>query len=115
MEELRKWISTLFLVLLVITGISLYNSKLELEVQDGNIEVLKDEIGKIEVRLDSVSNLLRLERMRYDSLTRQIDSSELRYNQIINKYKYRKKEVEYLNADESINFLHEMIGGNYGN
>lgn len=109
MEQMNKWISSLILFILLVTSVSLYRSRVEVDMQDEDIEVLMDEIGKIEMRLDSVSNLLRLERMRYDSLCREIDSSEIRYNIIIEKYKYKKKEVEYLNADESINFLYQSL------
>lgn len=78
-------------------------------MQDDDINVLMEEIGRVEDRLDSVSRLLTIERLRYDSLCNELDSSEIRYDNIIKRYNIRKEQIKYLNADESINFLHKEL------
>lgn len=109
MESIKNALSSIFLILLIVAGISLYNTNKVIDMQDEEIEVLIEEISKADSRVDSMSTLLQIERSKYDSLCSELDSSEIRYNNIIKRYKVKKEKVKYLNADESINFLHHLI------
>lgn len=64
---------------------------------------------EIENSIDSMNLLLTIEKSKYDSLLRSIDSSKIRYDNINYKYKIIKDSIKYLNSDESIIFLTKML------
>lgn len=109
MENIRKAISYSLFSLLLVASISLYRASIEVDMQNEEIEILMEEIGYVEDKVDSISALLQIERRKYDSLCNELDSSEIRYNNVVKKYAIKKEKVRYLNTDESINFLQNLL------
>lgn len=110
----NKWsiivqiISMLSILSLLIWNISKKDSNID---NNGTkINELINENQKLRSISDSLNVLIQLEKSRYDSLLNEIDLSEIKYNDIRNKYNNIRNSVRYLNADESINFLCKEVG-----
>lgn len=114
MRASSKWgmivliISMLSILSLVIWNISKEDS--DIDNNGTKINELINENQKLRSISDSLNVLIQLEKSRYDSLLNEIDLSEVKYNDIRNKYNNIRNSVRYLNADESINFLCKEVG-----
>lgn len=114
MRASSKWgiivliISMLSILSLVIWNISKEDS--DIDNNETKINELINENQKLMSISDSLNVLIQLEKSRYDSLLNEIDLSEVKYNDIRNKYNNIRNSVKYLNADESINFLCKEVG-----
>lgn len=114
MRASSKWgiivliISVLSILSLVIWNISKEDS--DIDNNETKINELINENQKLRSISDSLNVLIQLEKSRYDSLLNEIDLSEIKYNDIRNKYNNIRNSVKYLNADESINFLCKEVG-----
>lgn len=101
-------ISLLSVLSLVIWNISKKDNNID--NNEDRINELINENQELKSVSDSLNVLIQLEKSRYDSLLNEIDLSEIKYNDIKDKYNSIRNSVKYLNADESINFLCKEVG-----